>query len=82
MNTRATPKPAAAICEFATHREAAVQYADISTDEFVARKLKYETRLYLTTSGILKFVEKVNPQPRFGEFGDNEPGSDFILVVK
>jgi hypothetical protein len=36
----------------------------------------------LTTSEILQFVEKVNPQPRFGEFGDNEPGSDFILVVK
>jgi hypothetical protein len=36
----------------------------------------------LTTAEILQFVEKVNPQPRFGEFGDNEPGSDFILVVK
>jgi hypothetical protein len=103
----------------ATHRGAAVQYADISTDEFVKRKLKYKTRLYLTSGGkeyvpdgrpgfhspfarrfieslrhyggedgvlttseILQFVEKVNPQPRFGEFGNNEPGSDFILVVK
>jgi len=103
----------------AAHRGAAVQYADISTEEFVARKLKYKTRLYLTSGGkeyvpdgrpgfhspfarrfieslrhyggedgvlttseILQFVEKVNPQPRFGEFGDNEPGSDFILVVK
>lgn len=101
------------------HRGAAVQYADISTKEFVERKLKYKTRLYLTSGGkeyvpdgrpgfhspfarrfieslryyggddgvlttseILQFVEKVNPQPRFGEFGDNEPGSDFILVVK
>ena len=101
------------------HRGAAVQYADISTQEFVKRKLKYKTRLYLTSGGkeyvpdgrpgfhspfarrfieslryyggddgvltsseILQFVEKVNPQPRFGEFGDNEPGSDFILVVK
>jgi hypothetical protein len=100
------------------HRGAAVQYADISTREFVQRKLKYKTRLYLTSGGkeyvpdgrpgfhspfarrfieslryyggddgvlttseILQFVEKVNPQPRFGEFGDNEPGSDFILVV-
>lgn len=100
------------------HRGAAVHYADISTREFVQRKLKYKTRLYLTSGGneyvpdgrpgfhspfarrfieslryyggddgvlttseILQFVEKVNPQPRFGEFGDNEPGSDFILVV-
>jgi len=36
----------------------------------------------LTTSEILQFVEKTNPQPRFGEFGDNEPGSDFIFVLK
>ncbi|MEN8155949.1 MAG: caspase family protein, partial [Bacteroidota bacterium] len=103
----------------ATHRGAPAVYADISTEEFVERKLKYKTRLYLTSGGkeyvpdgrpgfhspfarrfieslryyggedgvlttseILQFVEKVNPQPRFGEFGDNEPGSDFILVVR
>jgi hypothetical protein len=102
-----------------THRGAPAVYAEISTQEFVERKLKYKTRLYLTSGGkeyvpdgrpgfhspfarrlieslryyggedgvlttseILQFVEKVNPQPRFGEFGDNEPGSDFILVVK
>jgi WD40 repeat protein len=101
-----------------THRGGGM-YGDISTEEFVERKLKYKTRLYLTSGGkeyvpdgrpgfhspfarrfieslryyggddgvlttaeILQFVEKVNPQPRFGEFGDNEPGSDFILVVK
>ncbi|MCK5068778.1 MAG: caspase family protein, partial [Bacteroidales bacterium] len=101
------------------HRGASATYADISTQDFVERKLKYKTRLYLTSGGkeyvpdgrpgfhspfarrfieslryyggddgvlttaeILQFVEKVNPQPRFGEFGDNEPGSDFILVVK
>jgi len=101
------------------HRGAASSYADVSTEDFVERKLKYKTRLYLTSGGneyvpdgrpgfhspfarrfieslryyggedgvlttaeILQFVEKVNPQPRFGEFGDNEPGSDFILVVK
>jgi hypothetical protein len=86
----------------ASHRGAAVQYADITTEEFVERKLKYKTRLYLTSGGkeyvpdgrpgfhspfarkfieslryyggadgvlttseILQFVEKVNPQPRF-----------------
>ncbi len=101
------------------HRGAGSAYSDISTADFVERKLKYKTRLYLTSGGkeyvpdgrpgfhspfarrfieslriyggddgvlttseILQFVEKVNPQPRFGEFGDNEPGSDFILVVK
>ncbi|MFZ5939767.1 MAG: caspase family protein [Bacteroidota bacterium] len=100
------------------HRGAGL-YADISTDEYVERKMKYKTRLYLTSGGkeyvpdgrpgfhspfarrfieaireyggtdgvlttaeILQFVEKVDPQPRFGEFGDNEPGSDFILVLK
>jgi len=53
-----------------------------------ARKFIESLRFYggddgvLTTAEILQFVEKVNPQPRFGEFGDNEPGSDFILVIK
>lgn len=100
------------------HRGAGM-YADISTAKFVERKLKYTTRLYLTSGGkdyvpdgrpgfhspfarrfieslrnyggddgvltsaeILQFVEKADPQPRFGEFGDNEPGSDFIFVLK
>jgi len=36
----------------------------------------------LTVNEILPYIEKVNPQPRFGEFGDNEPGSDFLFVVK
>ena len=36
----------------------------------------------LTLSEILIYVEKLNPEPRFGEFGDNEPGSDFVFVVK
>lgn len=100
------------------HRGTTV-YGDISTEEFVERKMKYKTRLYLTSGGkeyvpdgrpgfhspfarkfieslrhyggedgvltsaeILQFVEKVSPQPRFGEFGDNEPGSDFIFVLK
>ena len=102
----------------ASHRGSS-QYADISTMDYVERKLKYKTRLYLTSGGkeyvpdgrpgfhspfarrfieslrhyggddgvlttaeILQFVDKTDPQPRFGEFGDNEPGSDFILVLK
>ena len=94
-------------------------YADISDEEFISRKQKYKTRLYLTSGGkeyvpdgrpghhspfarrfiealrnyggkdgiltineMLNFIEKVEPQPCFGEFGDNEPGSDFILISK
>lgn len=98
---------------------AADLYAEVSNAEFIERKKKYKTRLYLTSGGkeyvpdgrpghhspfarkflealrnyggsdgiitineIIQYIEKVEPQPRFGEFGDNEPGSDFILLVK
>lgn len=101
-----------------SHRGAAM-YEEISTEDFIERKSKYKTRLYLTSGGneyvpdgrpghhspfmrkfleamrnygggdgivtvneILPYVEKVEPQPRYGEFGDNEPGSDFLFVVK
>ncbi len=94
-------------------------YTEVTSEEFVQRKKKYKTRLYLTSGGkeyvpdgrpghhspfarkfleslrnyggpdqiltineIIQYVEKVDPQPRFGEFGNNEPGSDFILMVK
>ena len=36
----------------------------------------------LTLAEIKSFVEKINPEPRFGEFGTDQPGSDFIFVVK
>lgn len=102
-----------------SHRGGMEMYADIPREQFIERKTKYKTRLYLTSGGkeyvpdgrsgfhspfarrfiealrkyggedgilttneILQYVEKVNPQPRFGEFGDNEPGSDFILISK
>ena len=95
------------------------QYGGIDKDEFIRRKLKYKTRLYLTSGGkeyvpdgrpgqhspfarkllealrnsggedgilsyseLLGFVEKVNPEPRKGEFGDNQPGSDFLFIRK
>ena len=101
-----------------SHRGAGM-YEEISTEDFIERKSKYKTRLYLTSGGneyvpdgrpghhspfmrkflealrnyggldgivtvneILPYIEKVEPQPRYGEFGDNEPGSDFLLVVK
>jgi hypothetical protein len=36
----------------------------------------------LTINEILSYIEKVDPQPRFGEFGNNEPGSDFLFIKK
>ncbi|MDA3953703.1 MAG: caspase family protein [Bacteroidales bacterium] len=103
----------------ASKSRAADMYTEVTNEEFIQRKMKYKTRLYLTSGGkeyvpdgrpghhspfarkfleamrnyggndgiltmneIIQYVEKVEPQPRFGEFGDNEPGSDFILLVK
>lgn len=36
----------------------------------------------LTLPEMYSYVEKLKIQPRFGEFGDNAPGSDFIFVAK
>jgi hypothetical protein len=36
----------------------------------------------VTFNGILSHVERVNPMPRRGQWGDNEPGSDFVFEVK
>ncbi len=36
----------------------------------------------LTLPELFSFVERLKIQPRFGEFGDNAPGSDFVFVVK
>ncbi|MCG8307913.1 MAG: caspase family protein [Cytophagales bacterium] len=53
-----------------------------------ARKMLEAIRSYggednvLTLSEIKSFVEKIDPEPRFGEFGTDQPGSDFIFVVK
>jgi len=103
----------------ASKSRAADMYTEVTNEEFIQRKKKYKTRLYLTSGGkeyvpdgrpghhspfarklleslrnyggsdgiltineIIQYVEKVEPQPRYGEFGDNEPGSDFILLVK
>lgn len=35
----------------------------------------------LTLGKIKGYVEKIEPEPRAGEFGANEPGSDFIFVL-
>ncbi len=37
------------------------------------------TRGYLTFSMLCANMEGLNPDPRYGEFGDNEPGSEFIF---
>lgn len=87
--------------------------------QLIRRKLKYVTRLYITSGGkeyvpdgrpghhspfarkfleslrtyggtneiltskdIFSNMELISPEPRFGEFGDNEPGSDFIFIYK
>jgi hypothetical protein len=36
----------------------------------------------LTLPELYTYVERLKIQPRFGEFGDNAPGSDFIFVIK
>jgi hypothetical protein len=36
----------------------------------------------LTLSEIKSHLERINPEPRYGEFGSNDPGSDFLFVVK
>ncbi|MCH8319056.1 MAG: caspase family protein [Bacteroidetes bacterium] len=36
----------------------------------------------LTLGEIITYIEKVTPEPRAGEFGSNEPGSDFLFIVK
>lgn len=52
------------------------------------RKLLEALRSYggadniLTLSEIKAFVEKIDPEPRFGEFGTDQPGSDFIFILK
>ena len=53
-----------------------------------ARKLLESLRSYggsdqvVTLYEIINNVEKLNPEPRFGEFGENDPGSDFIFIAK
>lgn len=53
-----------------------------------ARKVLEALRSYGGEDGVLTFgevfnyVDRIVPQPRAGEFGNNEPGSDFIFVAK
>ena len=36
----------------------------------------------LTVNEVYSYIEKVTPEPRHGEFGNNEPGSDFLFIAK
>jgi len=36
----------------------------------------------LTLTELFPYVEKLNPEPRLGKFGDDAPGSEFVFVVK
>lgn len=36
----------------------------------------------MTIAEILTFLETITPQPHHGEFGSNEPGSDFLMIGK
>jgi hypothetical protein len=36
----------------------------------------------LTLPELFTYVERLKIQPRFGEFGDNAPGSDFVFIAK
>ena len=36
----------------------------------------------LTYREILVYIDQTKPEPRSGEFGDNEPGSDFLFIKK
>lgn len=36
----------------------------------------------LTTMELISYIETISPEPKYGEFGDNEPGSDFVFVAK
>lgn len=36
----------------------------------------------ITLAELLLYFERVAPEPRFGEFGRNEPGSDFLFISR
>jgi len=94
-------------------------YNELSTNEFIKRKLRFKTRKYLTSGGkqyvpdgregmhspfarkflealrdyggrdkvltlteLYGWLERINPEPRAGSFGTDEPGSDFVFVVQ
>lgn len=94
-------------------------YEDQDRNEFIADKLQYKSRLYLTSGGneyvpdgrpgfhspfayrfietlrskggkdkiitwseLTAGVETAKPGPKFGSFGDNQPGGNFLFISK
>jgi len=94
-------------------------YTDIPQAEYINKKLKFKTRIYMTSGGkqyvpdgrpgkhspfaskflealrgyggtyrvltaskIWLSVETAKPEPKFGAFGDNEPGSEFVFQAR
>lgn len=94
-------------------------YTDIPQNEYISKKLKFKTRMYMTSGGkqyvpdgrpgkhspfaskflealrgyggayrvltaskIWLSVETAKPEPKFGTFGDNEPGSEFVFQAR
>lgn len=94
-------------------------YTDIPQAEYISKKLKFKTRIYMTSGGkqyvpdgrpgkhspfaskflealrsyggayrvltsakIWMNVETAKPEPKFGTFGDNEPGSEFVFQAR
>jgi len=102
-----------------SRNEEDVLYADQERNKFIADKLQYKSRLYLTSGGkeyvpdgrpgfhspfayrfietlrlkggkdkiitwseLTAGVEKAKPGPKFGNFGDNQPGGNFLFIAK
>ncbi|MFN8299633.1 MAG: caspase family protein [Chitinophagales bacterium] len=100
-------------------RDAAETAEDMESEVFISKKLKYKTRIVLTSGGknvvpdgyagkhspfasnvlaalrtlgdknhlllasdIFKYVQKLPSEPHLGSFGDDEPGSEFILIAQ
>lgn len=94
-------------------------YSSLGAKDFLQNKLKYTTRLYISSGGkkevpdgykgkhspfaykilealrtrgdsygaitasdIFQFVKKLPSEPLLGSFGDDQPGSEFILISK
>lgn len=94
-------------------------YKSVDNTSFIHRKMKYQTRIYMTSGGkeyvpdgrpghhspfahnfieglssgggqdniltiseLMRYVEKTTPEPQQGGFGDNQPGSDFLFILK
>ena len=95
------------------------QNNEVAKNEFILRKLKLKSRLYITSGGkeyvpdgrpgqhspftrqflkslrneggedgiltmaeVKSYTESLKPAPLYGQFGDNEPGSDFLFIKK